>query len=70
MRKIIPMMPVSVDGFIEGNRPACTAPELVALAVTCGLLVPRSWGKTATHVCPSPVPDHDPGLQLAGRAGP
>src|SRR5256714_2470336 len=48
----------------------CTAPELDAGSVSCSLAGCVSCGKIAVRVCPSAVPDHDPGLRLAGPAGP
>ena len=49
---------------------ACTASELAAGAVTCGLAGWAGCGKIAVCV-PSPaLPDHDPGLRLAGAARP
>src|SRR6266576_1104063 len=59
--------PLPDKGF---TPPMCTAPELDAGSVSCSLAGCVSCGKIAVRVCPSAVPDHDPGLRLAGPAGP
>ena len=38
----------------------CTASELDAGSVSCGLADPAGWGKIAVRVCPPAVLDHDP----------
>jgi hypothetical protein len=47
----------------------CTAPELVAAVLTCGLGERPGWGKIPLCGTSSPVSDHGPGLRLAGAAG-
>ena len=54
----------------ETGEYACTASELASGAVTCCLAGWAGCGKIAVCV-PSPaLPDHDPGLRLAGAARP
>jgi hypothetical protein len=47
----------------------CTAPELVAAVLTCGLGERPGWGKIPVCGTSSSVSDHGPGLRLAGAAG-
>lgn len=49
-----------------GSARACTAPELCAGAMTCGLVRWKVWGKIAVRVCPPAVAEHDSRLRLAG----
>lgn len=44
----------------------CTASELDAGSVSCGLAGSAGWGKIAVRVCPPAVLDHDPALRVAG----
>jgi hypothetical protein len=50
--------------------PGCAAPELIAAALICGLNHLNEFGQDRGLCLSSPVPDHDPGLWLAGPAGP
>ena len=47
----------------------CTASELDAGSVSCGLAGSAGWGKIAVRVCPPAVLDHDPALRVAGPPG-
>jgi hypothetical protein len=52
----------------DAESPPCTASKLAASTVTCGSAMWAGSGKIAAHA-PSPsLPDHDPGLRLAGAA--
>src|SRR5437773_4329881 len=67
---VSPTSPVGHEFVHELGEAPCTAPELDAGSVSCSLAGCVSCGKIAVRVCPSAVPDHDPGLRLAGPAGP
>src|SRR6266567_8703081 len=47
----------------------CTASELDAWSVSCGLARSAGWGKIAVRVCPPVVTDHDSALRVAGPPG-
>src|SRR6266705_3912874 len=54
----------------EPPASACTASELNAGTVTCGLAGWAGCGRIAVCVSSPALPDHDPGLRLAATAGP
>src|SRR5215470_18128950 len=53
----------------RGHGEACTASELDAWSVSCGLAGSAGWGKIAVRVCPPAVLDHDSALRVAGPPG-
>jgi hypothetical protein len=58
----------ATPGRMQHLLEACTAPELVAAVLTCGLGGWLGWGKIPFCVFSSPVSDHDPGVGAGNSA--